>query len=98
MALARRITALSGSGIEPWPGVALVGGAHPAHALLGDLDRVERAAEEVQRERADLAEHVLCTHFVGVLVAQEDAAELAARLLVGDRREDHVAGELLARP
>ena len=96
MALASRTTALSGSGIEPCPGEPSIGRAHPAHALLGDLDRIEGAPEEVERERPDLAEHVLCTHFVGVLVAEEHAAELAAGLLVGDAGEDHVARELLA--
>jgi hypothetical protein len=59
---------------------------HPAEALLGDLHRVERRVAEVQREAADLAQRELGAHQLGVLLDQEPRAELAAGLLVGDRR------------
>jgi hypothetical protein len=77
---------------------ALRGRAHPADALLGDLDGVERPPEHVEREGADLAEHVFCTYQIGVIVDEEQAAVLAAGLLVGHGGEDDVARQLLAAP
>ncbi len=68
-------------------------GPHPDHALFGDLDGVEGLPPHVQGESADLAEHVLGAHEVRVLVDQEVGSLRTARLLVGDRREDHVARE-----
>src|SRR5439155_47710 len=82
-----------GIGRRAVAGIALVGGAHPADALLGDLDRIERAAEEVERKRTDLAEHVFRTHFVGMLLDEEQAPVRARGLLVGDGGEDDVAQE-----
>ena len=67
--------------------------AHPAEALLGDLDRIERRVAEVEREPADLADRVLGLDLRAVLLDEEPRAEIAAGLLVGDRREDHVAIE-----
>ena len=88
-------TAVSSCGIAAVAGLAAEGRAHPAHPLLGDLDRVERAPQHVEREGANLAEHVLGADGVRVLVDEEHAPLRAPRLLVRHAREDDVAGELL---
>jgi len=68
--------------------------AYPADPLLGDLDRIERAPEEVHREGADLAEHVLGLHLVGMLAGEKEAPLRARGLLVGHGREDEIALQL----
>ena len=67
--------------------------AHPAEALLGDLDRIERGVAEVEREAAGLADRVLRLDLRAVLLDEEPRAEIAAGLLVGDGGEDDVAIE-----
>ena len=68
--------------------------AHPAEALLGDLHRIERRVAEVKREPADSPIAYSASTSRAVLLDEEPRAEIAARLLVGDRREDDVAVEL----
>ena len=49
----------------------------------------------MERERADLSEHVFCTHFIGVVITEVRAAERAAVLFVRDGGEDEIAIERL---
>jgi hypothetical protein len=80
------------------PGRPGRGGPHPAHALLGDLDRVDGLVAEPEGEAADLAERELRPHLVRVLLDQPAAPGRAAGLLVGDGGEDHIAPERPSEP
>ena len=64
----------------------------PANLLLGDLDRIEAPAGDLERERAELAEREpYAVEQVPVLLREEASADIAAGFLVGENGEDHIA-------
>ena len=86
------MTALSSLIIEPWPGPAACGEAHPGHPLLGGLDQVDPASAHGRREPADLADGLGAVgEPVGVLLDEDLRAVAPARLLVGGEAEHHLA-------
>src|SRR4051795_12832781 len=67
----------------------------PADLLLGDLDRIQALAAELQREAAELADRVLHpVEQLRLLLDEELRTEVAAVLLVGQDGQHDVAGEL----
>jgi hypothetical protein len=67
--------------------------ARPADLLLGHHDRVEATAGKRHREPAELADRVAdVLEELGMLVDEVAGPLVAARLLVGQDTEDHVAG------
>ena len=64
----------------------------PANLLLGDHDRVEAATGDLHREAAELPDRIAhAGEQLGVLGDEEARAEVAARLLVGEDAQDHIA-------
>ncbi len=75
------------------PGRATEARPRPADLLLGDHDRVERAARERHREAAELADRVAdAFEQLRVLAHQEACAEVAAGLLVAQHAQDQIPG------
>jgi hypothetical protein len=61
--------------------------------LLRHLDHVERAAEDVERKPAELADRVAdASKELRTLIDEETGAAISARLLVRNQGEDQVAG------
>ena len=81
------------TGIEPWPARPRSVATRPADLLLGDHDRVERAARDLHPEAAELADRVAHARRTARGARARGTRRRASLpgLLVGHQAQDHVA-------
>jgi hypothetical protein len=76
------------------PRLAFGGGAHPAHALLGDLNREEGLAGDLQVESTAFPDRELAAYELRMALAQPKRALTASGFLVGHAGEDQITSGL----